>query len=327
MTTDPVERILGEEEWIPHAIDRQAQSVVFARVPRERYSAPGFLFEFQPERQEDCIALPFSAVEGLRIDTCPVHFVFHSAFCRSTLLTRALNIDELSIGLSEPGVIASLATDPELRARLLTPLLGMLSRQRKGVRAVFIKPTNHANRIIPALLDAVPHANAILLTGSLASFLSSVRRRGLMGHRWGRQLYLENQSYAGIDFGMQPQEVFAMSDLQTAGLAWLLYQNLFAQIASKHPDRTRIVHSEQFNGARGETLAAILDFCKAGQDKPPVGALAASPAFEHHAKLGGKVTEQAVDPSTAEEIAQVEQWLKLIGQQLRLELPVPGSLL
>lgn len=302
--------------------------MIFVRVPDDRLAGPGFLFEFEPENADDRLAVPLSRINEIKVDNAPVHFIFHSAFCRSTLLARAMNIRGVSAGLSEPGILAAIAADPRRLGSLITQILRLLARRRDSARAIFIKPTNHANGLIPALLAASPQSTAILMTNPLKPFLLSVRKRGLMGHRWGRRLYLELQGYTPIDFGMPPDEVFAMTDLQAAGLAWLLNQNYFTALA-KGADRGRIrtLDGDYFNCHRGETISAVLKFAAAGEEFVVPEDLGTSDVFRQHSKLGGRVSNPVADKATAQEVAQVEQWLGLIGEQLRLQLPISQTLL
>ncbi|MBA4764015.1 MAG: hypothetical protein H2048_00850 [Erythrobacter sp.] len=323
MTSD----IESNPEWIPHALNMETRSVEFLRVPEERYSAPGFLFEYAPTDPADRRSVSFDQVIEMKVEVLPLHFIFHTAFCRSTLLARALNIPGISLGMSEPGIIASLASGGAKAEPLIAPLLQLLGRKRPGIDAVFVKPTNHANRLIPALLRAQPDARTVLMTNPVSSFLQSVRKRGLMGHRWGRRLYLEMQSYAGIDLGMSPEEQFSMTDLQAAGLAWLLNQNYFTRLAASHfKERIRTLDGDYFNENRGETIEAVLAFAGVDPDGPGSEMLLLDHAFAEHSKLGGKVDQRNADESAAEEIEHVRHWLRLIAEQLKITAPVPQTL-
>lgn len=326
MTDSAIERIENDTDWLPHRLDLQGGTVEFVRVPRQVLTSPGFLFEYSPSDPADRISVPLEYIEDIRTDSLPFHFIFHTAFCRSTLLARALNIEGVSLGLSEPGIIADLASAGPQARRLHAPILRLLAREREDASTVFIKPTNHANRILPDLLRAAPDAHAVLMTNPLASFLLSVRKRGLMGHRWGRKLYLEMQGYAGIDLGLPPEEVFAMSDLQTAGMAWLLNQRYFTHVASGS-DSIRTLDGDYFNARRGETLSAILTFCEVEHRSVSGKTLADHVAFGTHSKLGGSYDDDTSSSTTAQEIEQVAQWLGLIAKQLRLTIPIAQSLL
>ena len=70
------------------------------------------------------------------------------------------------------------------------------------------------------------------MTNPLPAFLAAVVRKGMMGRRWGRQLYLELMSYAGMDLGMDGREQYLMTDLQATALAWFLNQRFLALLAS-----------------------------------------------------------------------------------------------
>ncbi len=326
--------IESNPEWMPHAIDPRKQAVEFLRVPSSQLSRPGFLFEFQPRDDSDRCWISFADVVAMRPTTVPLHFIFHSAFCRSTLLARALNLPGVSAGLSEPGIFASLTNAGPAAQPVLRPVLALLGRARADERVVFAKPTNHANRLIPSLMEAIPDAKAILMTNDLSAFLGSVHRRGLMGRRWGRELYLEMQGYAGIDFQMSPRETFAMTDMQAAGLAWLLNQNLFRQLASgRMGERMRVLDGDRFNRDRAAVIQAALALAGVPISNEQAAEAAVGPVFATHAKLGGSYRQDAEasparreDPLLAEETAQVRQWLEAIARQLDLEMPIKQTL-
>lgn len=323
-----ITEVESNPEWIPHALNLETRTVDFRRIPEERFSATGFLFEYAPPDPTDRISMSFEQLSELEVESLPVHFIFHTAFCRSTLLARALNISGVSTGMSEPGIIASLASGGPKVEPMIGPLLRMLGRKRPGIDAIFVKPTNHANSLIPALMKALPESRAVLMTNAVTPFLQSVRKRGLLGHRWGRRLYLEMQSYAGIDFGMPPEEQFSMTDFQTAGLAWLLNQNYFTRLAAgSFKDRIRTLNGDYFNEHRGETILAVLDFSELGANARLVDGPETYGAFAEHAKLGGPVFEGPAEKSTSEEIEKVAEWLGLIAAQLSIEAPIRQTLI
>ncbi|MFZ1742948.1 MAG: hypothetical protein WAT93_08845 [Pontixanthobacter sp.] len=59
----------------------------------------------------------------------------------------------------------------------------MLARPHGAGQAVFVKPTNHARRLLPARMQAMPQAHGIMMSNSLPAFIKSVNRKGLMGRR------------------------------------------------------------------------------------------------------------------------------------------------
>lgn len=327
--------IAEDPRWLPHRIDPAAGQVEFLHLDRSRLSEVGFL----ADREGDRRMVEIAQVRQWRGDPGPVHFIFHTAFCRSTLLVRALEQPGISTGLSEPGIIGSLVSAGATGAGLVGPVVGLLSRPwRRGEgdgedEVVFVKPTNHANSLIPALMEAAPQARAILMTNPMPSFLAAVTRKGMVGRRWARQLYLELMGYAGMDLGMDGREQFAMTDLQAGGLAWLLNQRYFDALARRYGDRVRVLDGDRFDAERARTLAAIGAFTRVGIDEDKALAIAAGPAFSHDAKTGGDYMQKAKRDAQAtqsavieDEIAKVGEWVDLIARQAGLEIPVRQTL-
>lgn len=321
--------IEADARWLPHMLDLAGGRMLFVRVERAVLAEPGFLADVKPDAAGGSAWLPLDTVRAMRPVAGPLHFIFHTAFCRSTLLVRALNIEGVSAGLAEPGIIAQLAGAGPAARDLVKPVVDLLARPWGEGEAVFVKPTNHANALIPALLAAAPQARAVLMTNPLETFLASVDRRALLGRRWGRQLYLEVMSYAGMDLGMDAREQFSMTDLQAAGLAWFLSQRMFASLAAgPESARLRVLDGDRFDRERAETLAAVLAFAAVKSDPAQVRGVAGGQLFQRHAKLGGAMAAPpARSTAFAQEVEQVRQWIGMIAAQAGLTVPVPQTLL
>ena len=325
--------IASDPCWLPHRIDVPARMVEFIRVERDQLSAQGFLAEREPGPEGRAL-VSWDEVIAMKPESGQLHFIFHTAFCRSTLLVRALDAPGVSVGLNEPGIIASMVNAGDAARALIAPILTLLARPHTAGEAVFVKPTNHANMLMPALLQALPDARAVLMTNDLPVFLRSVARKGLMGRRWGRQLFLEMQGYAGMDFGMDARENFAMSDMQAAGLAWFLAQRWFAlhlggQVQGVSSDRLRVLDGDRFDVDREQAIASVLDLAGIGTPDGLAHSLATGPVFSQHSKLGGSFAEKATaeeDAKLTEEIEQVGQWIGMIAQQAGLQVPLRQTL-
>lgn len=114
--------------------------------------------------------------------------VLHGSFFRSTLLAKAQDIPGHSVGYSEPGILNDIAGHGTAAHALLPPVLALLSSPRSGAEVVFVKPRNHANGLIPALMAARPDACAIMLSSGCEAFLASIHRKGLPGRSRARRL-------------------------------------------------------------------------------------------------------------------------------------------
>jgi hypothetical protein len=203
---------------------------------------------------------------------------------------RAVERPGISTGLSEPGIIASLAGAGPAGQAALAPVAALLARPWATGEAVFIKPTNHANMLAPALMRALPQARAVLMTNPLPSFLAAVVRKGMMGRRWGRQLYLEMMSYAGMDLGLDGQD-----------------------------SATTLARVFGFVGhaVSPEQIVAIAD--------GPVLARDAKTGADYAAKAA-RDAEASRSSVTADEIAKVGEWIGLIARQAGLCVPLAQTL-
>jgi hypothetical protein len=105
-------------------------------------------------------------------------FVFHTAFCCSTLLARALHSPPAVVALKEPNVLLRLADQvrslpSDVLSRRTAAAVRLLGQPWHAGGRVLIKPTNVVAPLMPALLAATAGAPAILLYSSLREFLIS----------------------------------------------------------------------------------------------------------------------------------------------------------
>ena len=320
--------------WLPHAFDPARNVLIFKRLPRERLGASAFLADIARESGFESAEVPLAALASAAPPvSAPVTFIFHTAFCRSTLLVRALEVPGISTGLSEPGIIASLAAAGPAGQAALAPVAALLARPWGTGEAVFIKPTNHANMLAPALMRTVPQARAVLMTNPLPSFLAAVVRKGMMGRRWGRQLYLEMMSYAGMDLGLDGREQFLMTDLQATGLAWFLNQRFLAAMVQNFGERVRVLDGDAFGCDPAATLARAYGFAGHAVSPEQIAAIATGPVFARDAKTGedyaaksARDAEATRSSVTEDEIAKVGEWVGMIARQAGLSVPLAQTL-
>ncbi|HVF34728.1 MAG TPA: hypothetical protein VND91_05340 [Candidatus Saccharimonadia bacterium] len=129
----------------------------------------------------------------------PSAFLFHTAFCGSTLLARALHAPPGAVALKEPVVLTtltrlSLAHSTHVDA-LLRRALALLGRAWSADGGVLVKPTNLVNRLMPQILASAPESRAILLYASLREFLVSCFKKlpeAEVAVRWMAQVLIRD---------------------------------------------------------------------------------------------------------------------------------------
>lgn len=319
-----------DPSWIPHQIATERRQVEFVRFGRSALEDPGFLAN-QPG--EASVWLSFEEVLALRPAEGPMHFIFHSGFCRSTLLLHALTAQNRVTGLNEPEILNSLARIENPDADLIRVIVKLLSRPRRAGDTTLIKPSNFQNRLIPAIMRASPDARVILMTNTLDEFLRSIVRKGLLGRQWGRQTFFVASAFTGSVEALRPL-VPGMTDLQVAGLGWLLMQNWFLTL-SDGPESSRIavLHSADFDQHRERSLTAVSAHFGLDCEPAEIGRIVTGPVFARDAKTGmdyqAKQANDAKRSSGAvieDELREVGEWIAELARVSGLRVPVAQTL-
>lgn len=282
--------LVDDPTWLPHEYDLATDTLTFAHLPREAQRQLTFLSPRFMSAIEKSPPIPLSDL-GDCVSAQPMHFIFHTAFCCSTLLTRALDVPGVSMGLKEPAIIASLASHwmtsghRTTTPRALSTSLNLLSRPLSPTEVQIVKPTNAANFIAAQLLHTQgARSKAILLYSNLEVHLSAIARRGEEGAVMARSFLAGFQQT--IPFradGSKPLDAALLTDLQAASAAWLMNMAYFAELKRCFGrDRVRVLNADALIADPARTLKAVADFF----DLPPEGwdDVAASDVFAEHAK-------------------------------------------
>mgnify|MGYP003576188596 CR=1 FL=1 len=191
------ERIVHDAEWLPYTFDPSGRSLVFARVPEEvRRSAP--FLDSEAIRSCELALLPQPMVEKAAetVQTVPVHFIFHTALCGSTMLMRAINETGSATGIREPAILLNLYHRMRTGSRIdeahrLDLVLRLLARPFGDRAAVVIKPSCFVNPLVSDLLSHASGSRAVLLRSDLRAFLLGIAKRGPEARTWSRQVFAD----------------------------------------------------------------------------------------------------------------------------------------
>jgi len=323
--------IKSDPDWIPHELDQHNGQVSFVKIDRETTESHGFLADVADIQTEALV--PVEEVVSLELKPSPIRYIFHSGFCRSTLLLRSVQYRGRSVCLNEPEILNSLARVKSPDQRLVDAIMGLLARQRLPGETVIVKPSNFPNRLIPQFMQVSPHSRGLIITNRLPEFLSAIVRKGLHGRQWGRQVYMAVSAYGGkVD--QYHHLIPSMTDLQVAGLGWLLSQNWFETLVSgHHAKRLATLHSDVFDQRREDTVAKAAEHLGLDFSTDDISSIVDGPVFQQDAKVGGDYAAKAArdrarshSAVVEEEIAAVANWVNEIARVSGLKVPVPQSL-
>lgn len=326
--------------WLAHRYDPTGDKIHFVHAPRETQRAATFLIdEYLPKADQPFVADRRAALAAAT-PSAPIHFIFHSAYCCSTLLARAFDVEGVATTLKEPVILndiqgwQSRGGEPARIAEALDSALALLARPFAAGEQVIVKPSNLINPFAPAMLAMRPEARALLLYAPLRVYLGSIAKKGMWGRLWVRELFVKLGRAGLLDYGFSSEEILRQTDLQIAAIGWLGQHRLFGQLAERYLDRVRTLESEAMLVRPGDSLHALSGLYGLALDKRAARDLAEGDAFTRHSKDGEKFVaadRQAEQRDAAaihaEEIDKVAVWAEAVAESAGQSLVLPAGLL
>jgi hypothetical protein len=317
--------VVRNPEWLPHTYDLDGQTLTFVDVPRPARSELRFLFDehFGGKYRKASFPIAAVAAEADSANRAPIHFIFHTSFCGSSLLAKALEIPGTATSMREPAVLINLANrlirnNDKGNAERLELALRLLERPFSPGEAVIAKQSNFANRLVDPVLRARHASRTVLLYSDLETYLISLLKRGMWGRILGRKLFNNLMSWSALDFDMDANEILELTDMQAAALAWLMQIHHFTALAKAFGPRVMLLESSQMFAAPATTLHQVMTFFDLGLTEQDAADIAAGPIFAKHSKFSDRdygVEErrrdlEAVGNANAEELSMVTKWIE-----------------
>lgn len=320
--------VCDDPGWFLSDIDTERKSLSFVRTNRSDVSSAPFLDERFTQGRREVRLVPITDAQSALAHSRSndeAAFIFHTAFCCSTLLASVLDRPGRVLSLKEPGVLMSLAnvrrTDPDLGhsdsqyQRLTNTVFALLARRFSVGESILIKPTNAANILLePVLLSG---ARFLLLYSDLPGFLVSVIKKGEAGRYFMRHLFnIFRLDRPDIDAWPERQRLL-LTDLQVAALVWNIQMELFEAVLQAAGDKqVRTLNGDDFLENTVKALTGTQEFLGLGYDRDEIAQIADNPQFRRHSKFSTQVydlnmrkAERAtVEEQYSEEIATTIDW-------------------
>jgi hypothetical protein len=329
-------------EWLPHRYDPGHDAVHFIKVDRSfRRSVPFLIDAHLPQAREPVVLRRGDSLAAAS-PAAPLRFVFHSAFCCSTLLAGSLDREGLATSLNEPTILNDIVgwrrrgAPVSKVAEVLDSALSLLARPFNPGELVIIKPSNVLNSLAPAILRVRPEAKALLLYAPLRVFLTSVAKKGLDGRLWVRELFLGLRTDGLVQrLGFDDQAFFGQTDLQIAACGWLAQQALFADMiaAPSTAAQVRSLDSEALLAHPREALFRLADHYGLTLEERQVADLLEGP-FKRNSKSGAAFDANArqeeyrrAGDAHSDEIDKVMRWAEVVAQGAGIPLRLGATLI
>lgn len=331
-------QIVADPEWLAHRYDEEGDAFQYRHVTRGRHAEVGFAIDDYLGKEANPVVIRREEAARLLGEQGPIHFIFHSAFCASTMLVRALDIPGSAMGISEPVILNDMVgwrrrgAEVPVHARVMDNALGQLSRPWGAGEAVVVKPSNIYNGLAMGALALRPNARALLLHAPLEEFLLSVARKGMWCRLWVRELLEILLGQGLVDLGFEPRDYLRQTDLQVAAVGWLAQQAQFHRIAKQFgPDRIASLDSETLTRDPASSIARVATHFALTRQHP--ADYADHPAIQRNSKSGAGFErgERQLDQARArevhgDEIEKVVEWIRVVGERSDVSLALPFPL-
>lgn len=346
ISTVQQDEILGDASYLAHRYDEVNDAFRFLSVPREVHRQCTFITDEHLPNVDRFRAIARSELVDAALPKAPVHFIFHSAYCCSTMLARAFDIDGVSMGLKEPVFLNDMigwrrrGADPAKQRQVLDQGLTLLSRPFGEDRSIIIKPSNICSPLAIEMLQMRPESKALLLYAPIEGFLKSIAKKEMWGRIWVRDVLIGTLKDGYAIGGFSSDELLQLTDLQVAAIGWLSQHAFFAKIIEEMgADRVKTLDSDTFLAQSPETIAALSDLYGLDMTDEQIDAVIQGPAFTSHSKLDqakrGEIfdakardqEQQKVAEVHGAEIDMVATWTKAVADSQGIELNIGSRLL
>lgn len=310
-TKPSVQDVLADPRWFLEDYHEDIRKLRFIHAGRDELARQAFL----SEGLWDYAALPKaefaeSAVSGHmpHSGTPPqLNFIWHTAFCCSTLIARALDKPGVNLSLKEPGILLTLAEAKRQNAigsgkpfswRLAETVFRLMDRPFHAGEKVTVKPPNLANH---ALREAIQltRGKHLFLYSDCRSFLVSVAKKHDYGRTFARELFARIVGDGNEQEAWPLTQTFRLTDLRAAAIAWHMQiaeiQRNWSLLA---PGRAVSLDCDAFLSAPEETLAKVDDFLELGLGRAHLAQVMTGPVLSRHSKSA--ITAFAVENRRAE---------------------------
>lgn len=346
--TVDLEVVLADPLWFLDAVDPKSRGFSFVKTSRGLLQESAFLDHRMsaaagPRADFPLSAGEFAVITDLRARQAPAGFIFHTSFCRSTLLARALHREGASFSLKEPGALVSLAHGlraagagmaADERGQLIDAALTLLGRPLAQGERVLIKPSNFANTLLPAVLAR--GGRVLLMYSELRPFLLSILKRGEEGRVFVRRLFNALRMDPVAVANIPSPQAMLFTDLEVAALVWRQQMETFVETLRDWPDAAlRSLDAEVLGACPEETLRAAFDFFEIETDEQHVREVVRGPIFEHDSKQADRPYAPALEAEAAREtervfassIARALDWAEKARLRTDIALPLARPLL
>lgn len=253
---------VADPRWFPVDLDPLTPRFAMLRIDEGHVTGPAFMDNRLGVDFAAALPVPLSAMPALPAPPRAA-WLFHTSFCCSTLLARALQDTPACMVYREPLVLRRLsdARDRGMAvAQWMTPTTRLLFRPWRHDGAVVVKPTHAALNIAADLLAATPGSRAVALLSSLDDFLISNIKKTPETQAKVPSLVERAVAAGSLRHRLAGREIEPPSLLAAVALQWVAQRELLVDIDVQAPGRLRFIDASRVLADLAGTARDCLDW-------------------------------------------------------------------
>jgi len=200
-----VRDLINNADYLAYKFNFNTENIEFLPIKRSEIRRVSALKLEYIDAGRQLIPVPLAEVAPLlnsgkqSLHENPPRFIFHTAFCASTFLSRCLDVDGVSLSLREPQLLLDAANAKRLQWRSKTTRLNhshlpelallLLHKHAGASEKLIIKPINSVNNIITELLQISGSTRSLMLYTDARNFLLSTLKKGEGGKHVIRAMF------------------------------------------------------------------------------------------------------------------------------------------
>jgi hypothetical protein len=301
--------MLNDARWLPTSLEPATDTIALDFAQRDELASQAFL---DARWVRNARHRRSASIRRIAQKSAPrLNFIWHTGFCCSTLLAKALDRRGSNLSLCEPQILVELARAKHVAlafgvepTTLVNRVMGLLARRHSPEEAVTLKPSPAANFLLQEAIRATSGA-MIFLYSDCRSFLLSIAKLGVEGRRYARGMLLLILDDRSIRIPWSFEQLMRLSDLEIAALVWQLQIGEFRRNwPLLDTGRAYSLDCDAFLDAPGNVLSRLARLFALDVAAEEVNGVVEGPLFRSNAKTGAQGYDADVRRSEHEHISR-----------------------
>jgi hypothetical protein len=286
--------VLANAAWFAEGFDPRSGEFLFVATDRTRLAAQTFLDHRWDRATAERARIKSGAVtSGPPAGSPAPNLIWHTGFCCSTLLAKALDRTGCNLSLCEPQLLVDIAAarrtgqlTTDFTPAVALSAFRLLSRRFMPEESLTLKPSPAANVLLheAAALTSGP---MLFLFSDCASFVVSICKMGEDGRKYVRRLFPAILSDGSMLAKWPVQRLLSLSDLELAAIVWHMQ---IAEFLRGWPhlggSRAASLDCDAFLASPRAALKRIDAFFSLGLGDNHIQQISEGPLFGRNAKTG-----------------------------------------